>query len=57
MNAGEFGRTNNRTTMGSSSNTSIAKKARTRPRRISPLGLCWPSSVVSMTFRQTHRAF
>jgi hypothetical protein len=30
MNAGEFGRANNRTTMGSSSNTSIAKKARTK---------------------------
>jgi hypothetical protein len=30
MNAGEFGRANNRTTMSSSSNTSIAKKARTK---------------------------
>src|SRR2546429_4440106 len=30
MNAGEFGRANNRTTMSSGSNTSIAKKARTK---------------------------
>jgi hypothetical protein len=43
--------------MASSSNTSIAKKARTKAEADFATWLKMPSSVVSMTFHQTHRAF
>jgi hypothetical protein len=43
--------------MSSHSNASIAKKARTKAEVDFATWLMMASSVVSMTFRQTHRAF